>query len=369
MQSKKRVLFVGSFVDKANDGSVGGQMYACKSLIDSNLSDKIEWILLDTTGKSVPPPSFIKRGFFAINRLFKLVFSIITKKPSSILIFAGSGASVYEKGIMILIGKLFFRKVIFAPRGGGLVNEIAQSNFFKLYVRLIFYFSDNIICQGNYWYDFFKSILQPESHKKLVIVSNWIDTEKYNIAQKEDNGAEENEISIISMGWMEKEKGVQDLFEALLLLKPMNIKINIHFLGNGSLREILVEKSKNISKELNLEFHFPGWIYGDRKISYLQASDIFVLSSYFEGMPNSLIEAMASNNACISTDVGSVSDIIEDNINGFLYIPGDIIKLSELLQLLIESAAVRKKFSDLAFDKIQKNNSLNNAINIFQQIL
>ena len=57
MNFKKKVLFIGSFVDKANDGSVGGQMYACKSLIESNLTDQIEWILLDTTGKSVPPPS------------------------------------------------------------------------------------------------------------------------------------------------------------------------------------------------------------------------------------------------------------------------------------------------------------------------
>jgi len=369
MKIKKRVLFVGSFVDKASDGSVGGQMYACKSLVDSNLSDHIEWILLDTTGKSVPPPSLIKRGLFAINRLFKFVFSIVSKRPSSILIFAGSGASVYEKGVMILIGKLFLRKVIFAPRGGGLVDEIAQSKFFKLYVRLVFYFSDNIICQGNYWLDFFKSILLPENHKKLVVVSNWIDLEKYNISLNEDNENKENEISIISMGWMEKEKGVQDLFEALILLKPKDVKINIYFLGDGSLRNILLTKSKKISKDLNMEFHFPGWIYGDKKIGYLRNADIFVLSSYFEGMPNSLIEAMASKTACISTEVGSVNDIIDNNLNGFLYKPGDIEKLSELIQKLIDSSETRHRFSDLAFDKIYNNNSLSSAVRTFQQIL
>jgi hypothetical protein len=40
----------------AKDGSVGGQMYACRSIIASDLSNYIDWILLDTTGESVPPP-------------------------------------------------------------------------------------------------------------------------------------------------------------------------------------------------------------------------------------------------------------------------------------------------------------------------
>jgi glycosyltransferase involved in cell wall biosynthesis len=370
MSFKKKVLFVGSFVDKANDGSVGGQMYACKSLIDSKLSDEIDWILLDTTGKSVPPPSLFKRGIFAFKRLCSYILLIITKKPSSILIFAGSGASVYEKGIMVLIGKMFFKKITFAPRGGGLVDEIAASNFFKLYVRLIFYYSDNIICQGTYWSDYFKSILNSQSYNKLQIVSNWIDIEKYQPKEyPSSNKDNDKEISIISMGWMEKEKGVQDLFEATLLLNTKDIKIDIFFLGDGSLKNELYNRSKELNSKKNINYHFPGWIYGNDKICYLQKADIFVLSSYFEGMPNSLIEAMASKTSCISTQVGAVTDIIEHNINGFLYDPGDVIGLAKLLQTLIDSETLRLSFSTKALKKIQENNSLVNAINTFQRIL
>jgi glycosyltransferase involved in cell wall biosynthesis len=369
MHFKKKVLFVGSFVDKANDGSVGGQMYACKSLIDSTLSYDIDWILLDTTGKSVPPPSLLKRGFFAFKRLFKYILLIITKKPSSILIFAGSGASVYEKGIMILIGKIFLKKITFAPRGGGLVDEIATSNFFKFYVKLIFYFSDNIICQGTYWSDFFKSILKPQYYNKLNIISNWIDIEKYQTQQYPSSNKENKEISIISMGWMEKEKGVQDLFEATLLLIPSEIEINVFFLGDGCLKNELYNRSKSLNYNTNIKYHFPGWIYGNDKIKYLQKADIFVLSSYFEGMPNSLIEAMASKTACISTKVGAVADIIDENVNGFLYNPGDVTNLASLLQKLIDSEDIRLNFSTKALNKIQANNSLKNAIDIFRRIL
>ena len=369
MHFKKKVLFVGSFVDKANDGSVGGQMYACKSLIDSKLSCDIDWILLDTTGKSVPPPSLFKRGLFAFKRLFKYILLIITKKPSSVLIFAGSGASVYEKGIMILIGKMFFKKITFAPRGGGLVDEINSSNFFKLYVKLIFYFSDNIICQGTFWSDFFKSILKPQHHNKLHIISNWIDIHKYQPKEYPSLNKKNKEISIISMGWMEKEKGVQDLFEATLLLITTDIQINIFFLGDGSLKNELYNRSKSIDNKKSIKYHFPGWIYGNDKIKYLQAADIFVLPSYFEGMPNSLIEAMASKTSCISTQVGAVVDIIDDHVNGLLYNPGDVKTLASLLQKLIDSEEIRLNFSTKALNKIKENNSLNNAINIFHRIL
>jgi ribonucleoside-diphosphate reductase alpha chain len=54
MVKKRRVLFVGSFIEKAKDGSVGGQMYACRSIIASDLNSYIDWILLDNKGESVP---------------------------------------------------------------------------------------------------------------------------------------------------------------------------------------------------------------------------------------------------------------------------------------------------------------------------
>ena len=267
---------------------------------------------------------------------------------------------------MTLIGKMFFKKITFAPRGGGLVDEIGTNIFFKFYVKLIFYFSDNIICQGTYWSDFFKSILKPQYYNKLHIISNWIDIEKYQLHEYQSSN---KEISIISMGWMEKEKGVQDLFEATLLLNSSEIEINMFFLGDGSLKNELYNRSKGPNCNTNIKYHFPGWIYGNDKIKYLQKADIFVLSSYFEGMPNSLIEAMASKTSCISTQVGAVADIIDDNINGFLYNPGDVYNLASLLQKLIDSEELRLNFSTKALNKIQANNSLNNAIDIFQRIL
>ena len=114
-------------MEKAKDGSVGGQMYACKSLIGSRLAEEIEWVLLDTTGKSVPPPPMYDRVFSAVLRIFKFIYLLLSRNPSSVLVFSANGPSIYEKGCIIIIAKLLRKNTIFAPRGGGLINEISDS--------------------------------------------------------------------------------------------------------------------------------------------------------------------------------------------------------------------------------------------------
>jgi glycosyltransferase involved in cell wall biosynthesis len=63
--------------------------------------------------------------------------------------------------------------------------------------------------------------------------------------------------------------------------------------------------------------------------------DIFVMASEREGMPNALLEAMACGLSCVGADIPGVSDIIEDQYNGFLYPCGDVASLSKQLESLI----------------------------------
>jgi glycosyltransferase involved in cell wall biosynthesis len=61
-------------------------------------------------------------------------------------------------------------------------------------------------------------------------------------------------------------------------------------------------------------------------------SDIFVLSSYAEGLPRVILEAMACNCIPIATDVGSVSAVITDGYNGFVTKPGDSLAISNCIK-------------------------------------
>jgi len=366
---KKPVLFVGSFLEKAKDRSVGGQMYACKSLVGSSLSNYIDWIYLDTTGKSVPPPSMYSRLVSAIFRVFKFCYLLIFYSPSSVLIFSANGPSIYEKGFMITIAKLLGKRTIFAPRGGPLIDEIAASNFKKQYFKLIVKYSNYVICQGTFWKEYFNDLLNRNSPEKLVIIPNWIDVDFYMRLKNEGVQENLNEINILFMGWMQVEKGINDLFEALLVSEIKNYKVNMYFLGDGNQRELLTNRSILENKSTNLNFFFPGWIHGADKFAYLTKADIFVLPSYSEGMPNSLMEAMASGIACISTNVGAVSDLIDDQVNGIMYKPKDIKALTFAIEQLVGNREQRIIFGKKAAEKIYRNHSLESAVISFKRIL
>jgi glycosyltransferase involved in cell wall biosynthesis len=366
---KKKVLFVGSFLKKATDGSVGGQMYACRSLVDSHLSYEIDWILLDTTGKSVPPPPVIERLFLAVFRIFKFIYLLTFRSPDSVLIFSANGPSVYEKGTMIIIAKLMGKKTIFAPRGGALINEFAESRGKRLFFNILANRSDYIICQGVFWKKYFQGMLGLQFEDKLVVISNWIDLKMYQLPPESISKHDPQVINVLFMGWMQVEKGVHDLFEALMRIKNLNKKINVYFLGDGNQREILQNRAITENKNKDLHFFFPGWVHGMEKLSYLQLADIFVLPSHAEGMPNSLMEAMTVGIASISTNVGAVPDLIEDQVNGLLFNSGDINALTCLLNQLMLSRELRESFATKAKEKIYRNHSIENAVFSFKRIL
>lgn len=354
---KVKVLFVGSFINKAIDGSVGGQMYACRSLVASNVSNYVEWILLDTTAKSVPPPSVYIRGFYALVRLIKFLLIIVVKRPKYSLIFSANGASIIEKGMMVLISKTFGITCFFAPRGGPIVSEIEKSSLLIFFLKLFIRKSDYIICQGIFWKSFFEKLVPDASPSKFKIVSNWIDLKKYpyqtRIAPRNEKL---NTINILFMGWMQKEKGIFEIYESLVRLKLNNYLIKVSFLGDGNDKNKMIELCKNLAP--NYLVTFPGWVYGEQKLKYLNESDIFLLPSYAEGMPNSLMEAMACGIPSIASNVGAIPEMISNMETGILVEPGNSIELSNALSFLISNPIKREEISRNARLIIEKKHSL-----------
>src|SRR6185437_8475075 len=124
---KKKILFVGSFKDAAKDGSVGGQMFACKAIINSNISELVDWTLIDTTADSNIIASSYNRIIKAFTRLFRFLYNIIFFKYDFVLIFTGGGWSFWEKGLMSIVAKYISRsKVIIAPRSGFIINDLSR---------------------------------------------------------------------------------------------------------------------------------------------------------------------------------------------------------------------------------------------------
>jgi glycosyltransferase involved in cell wall biosynthesis len=116
-------------------------------------------------------------------------------------------------------------------------------------------------------------------------------------------------------------------------------------------------------------FSFPGWVHGQEKLAYLANSDIFILASHSEGLPNSLMEAMLCGIPSIATDVGSVSDLIINGETGILIEKKNIKQLTQGIQDLVLNENLRNSYSFEGRKRILSNHSIHSAIKSFKKIL
>ena len=138
---------------------------------------------------------------------------------------------------------------------------------------------------------------------------------------------------------------------ARLIKKGINLKLNIvgekpHWHSNEYQKYLheLVDKH-HISQHV----HFLGWV--ENPIPILQESDIFVLPSDTEGMPLSIIEAMATGLPCIATNVGGVPELIDHGYTGFIIDPGNIDELVYSIQKLIDDPQLLAEMGENARKK------------------
>ena len=109
------------------------------------------------------------------------------------------------------------------------------------------------------------------------------------------------------------------LFEALLHLPENMLPLEVHLLGDGPLRAKLERRAATLRAGVRVRFHG----FRDDLPVLLPAADLVVLASRSEGMPLSLIEAMAAGVPCVATAVGGVPDLIRSGETGLLVQPGD----------------------------------------------
>ncbi|MEW6558371.1 MAG: glycosyltransferase family 4 protein [Elusimicrobiota bacterium] len=148
----------------------------------------------------------------------------------------------------------------------------------------------------------------------------------------------ENQITILFLGsWIER-KGIRTLIEAATILHRQGLRLNYLVAG------VSVE-SKTILDSWPEELHtfvevVPHFSRGYEE-SLFARSNIFVLPSFFEGQPLSLLQAMESGRCCITTNCCGQKDLIQHGFNGLLHEPGDAKKLAFLIAKCAESKDLR----------------------------
>jgi len=157
------------------------------------------------------------------------------------------------------------------------------------------------------------------------------------------------EQRVIYVGRLESVKGYRDYLRIAVKMVRKNPHLKFYLVGNTQGKEDLIKKYS--SRRLIFLGH------RNDVYSILKTMDVFVLSSYSEGLPNALMEAMASGLACVASNVGGVKVLIKDKINGLLFEPGNCQAMESKITLLLLNDKLRKKLSYNAHKTISKDYS------------
>lgn len=138
-----------------------------------------------------------------------------------------------------------------------------------------------------------------------------------------------------------REKGLFELIDAFARISKEFPDAYMILAGDGPVR--LEVEQVIIDAGLSERVKLPGYLRGEDKVAVLSGSDIFVLPSYSEGCPVSMLEAMAAGLAIISTPVGGIPDILHDGENGVLLKSADPDLIYDALHRLLSSPELLMK--------------------------
>ncbi len=316
----KKWTIIGSF----SKNPKGGTSTFCDLIFEKENFEGFNFYFIDSTIDTIPkdmPFMRIRKSFIKFR---KLISSILYFKPVGVMLFAGHGWGLLEKFAFILISKLFRKKIVFFPRSGIILN----SRFDKFVFYYSIYFSDFVICQSAFWKNYVDG-LNPKFCDKSKIIYNGIKSALKPEFVKRPSS--KNEFSILYIGWLENNKGILDLIEAIQYLEDFHTGIfTINILGKGT-HEGKIKAI--IQKYPDLKIHYQGWQSGNDKTWFFQNSHCLVIPSYYEGFPNVILEAMNSYLPVIATNTTSIPEILDNGNCGLLYNAGN---REELIKCILQ---------------------------------
>lgn len=263
-----------------------------------------------------------------------------------------------------LVGKKCkVKKVIYQVHGFHFYNGAQKKNWLVYYPieKWLARKTDAIITINKEDYERAKKFKLRNNGNVYYVPGVGIDLSNYeqNLAMREKKRDElklkDSDLAIISAGELNTNKNNKVIIEAIARLQ----KVNIHYYlcGKGPCEEQL----KKLAQERNLDqqVHFLG--YRTDVGELLQAADIFVMPSYREGLSRSIMEAMACGLPCIVSNIRGNSDLVQDDIGGYLLAPDDINGFANAIQMFAQQPDlfVKMKYNNL---KKIKNFSTNVVI-------
>ena len=183
------------------------------------------------------------------------------------------------------------------------------------------------------------------------LISSTLNIEDFH--KRENKGIDQSEPKILYVGYLRKAKGVETVLYAFKILKKKYPNAKLTIVGSGEFETQL----KNITDENKItNVHFEGHVDQRNKLNQIfRSHDIFCFASLSEGSPRVILEAMANNINIVSTPVGALPYIFEDERDIIYARFNDPLDFSNKIDKLIQNPQLALKIRENSYLKAQEN--------------
>lgn len=197
---------------------------------------------------------------------------------------------------------------------------------------------------------------------RIIEVYNRVDMNLF--MQNKDSYQMHSPIRLISIGNFVEDKDHLTLFKAMKLLKKKNF-VELYLIGGGPLWKEYEQKIK----EYEITVRLIDSCTQQDMVSYMREADIYVHSSQREGMPRTILEAMAMKLPVVATDAGFTSGTVNNCTNGLLVATKDPEKLASAIQIIIDDDDLRKTMVEKAYKDILEKYEWNKCFSKYRQLI
>ena len=180
---------------------------------------------------------------------------------------------------------------------------------------------------------------------KVCVLRNPVD-----LANMDNRGSYRRRSNhILFLGWFIPEKGVYELVDAIAILLEQGYDVRLDLYGTKEeeqLRKYISEKGLVHAVTAH------GWIGTEKKVRVLYESTMLVLPSHTEGVPNVILEAMATHTPIVATHVGGLKEVLDDGRNALIVRVNDPRDLSEKVKRLLENTELRMQLANRAWQNV-----------------
>jgi glycosyltransferase involved in cell wall biosynthesis len=331
----------------------GGISQVVRSLCDSRLCANYRVLLLVTHEQG----GILGRIAIFLRSLVQFSHLLITSQVALVHAHVAMRGSFWRKSVFLFLAALFGRSTIVHLHGSEFVqfyeNECGPMR--RTLIRYVFRHASGVIVLSARWRNYIRNVAPAAN---VVTIHNFIDSDRMR-SEIENAEVERSPYMILFLGEIGHRKGIYDLVRALCHVVKRIPEAMLVAAGQGEL-----DKLRQCASDLGVERHIvmPGWVSGEEKTRLLAQAAIYVLPSYNEGLPVSILEAMAAALPVVATPVGGIPDAIRDGEEGFLVSPGSIDELSDRIHRLLSDKGLRQRMGENGRRRLQSEFSSEVAI-------